>query len=63
MRPLRLCWKYLRRYWGNAFLALVAMIMQTTMDLLVPWPLKIIFDNVLGEFNSIFGPPGKVEFA
>jgi ABC-type multidrug transport system fused ATPase/permease subunit len=51
MRPLRLCWKYLRRYWGNTLLALVAMIMQTTMDLLVPWPLKIIFDNVLGKHS------------
>lgn len=49
MKPLRLCWKYLRRYWGVSLMALVAMLVQTGMSLLAPWPLKIIFDSVLGN--------------
>ncbi len=48
MKPLRLSWPYLRRYWGVSLFALLAMVVQTTMDLLVPWPLKVIFDSVLG---------------
>lgn len=47
MKALRITWKYLRRYRWLALLAMLAMAMQTAMDLLVPWPLKIIFDNVL----------------
>jgi ATP-binding cassette, subfamily B, bacterial len=49
MKPLRLSWPYLRRYWNIALLALLAMVVQTAMDLLVPWPLKVIFDTVLGN--------------
>lgn len=48
MKALKLCWRYLRPYWGSALLALLAMVVQTWMDLLVPWPLKIVFDSVLG---------------
>jgi ATP-binding cassette, subfamily B, bacterial len=51
MKALKLCRRYLRPYWRLALLALVAMIVQTGMDLLVPWPLKIIFDNVLGTHH------------
>jgi ATP-binding cassette, subfamily B, bacterial len=49
MKTLRLCRSYLRRYWGIAALAFFAMIMQAGMDLLAPWPLKVVFDNVLGK--------------
>ncbi len=47
MKALLVSWQYLRRYRGLALLAILAMAMQTAMDLMVPWPLKIIFDNVL----------------
>ncbi|HEX9036002.1 MAG TPA: ABC transporter ATP-binding protein [Ktedonobacterales bacterium] len=59
MKALRLCWQYLRRYQGLALLALIAMVMQTAMDLAVPWPLKIIFDNVLGA-RALPGSLGAV---
>lgn len=55
MKALRLCWRYLRPYWGGTLLAVIAMIVQTVMDLLVPWPLKIVFDNVLS--NHRLPPP------
>lgn len=55
MKALGLCWTYLQRYWGAALLALFAMLMQTAMDLLGPWPLKIVFDNVLGK-HALRGP-------
>lgn len=48
MKALKLCWSYLRGYWAVAILAILAMLMQTATDLLGPWPLKIVFDNVLG---------------
>lgn len=48
MKALKLCRQYLRPYWRLALLALLAMIVQTGMDLLVPWPLKFVFDSVLG---------------
>ncbi len=51
MKALKLCRRYLRPYWRLALLALLAMIVQTGMDLLVPWPLKIVFDNVLGAHH------------
>lgn len=49
MKAVRLCQQYLRQRWGFLLLALFAMLMQTALDLLGPWPLKIVFDNVLGE--------------
>jgi len=49
MKALRLCWGYLVRYWWGALLALIAVLMQTAMDLLGPWPIKVVFDNVLGK--------------
>lgn len=49
MKAVRLCQEYLRQRWGFLLLALFAMLMQTALDLLGPWPLKIVFDNVLGE--------------
>jgi ABC-type multidrug transport system fused ATPase/permease subunit len=55
MKALQLCWGYLRRYQWLTLLALVSMAMQTAMDLAVPWPLKVIFDNVLGV-RALSGP-------
>jgi ATP-binding cassette, subfamily B, bacterial len=51
MKVFKLCWRYLRPYWRLALLALLTMIVQTGMDLLVPWPLKIVFDSVLGAHH------------
>src|SRR5258708_8412195 len=65
MKALKLCRRYLRPYWRLALLALLAMIMQTGMDLLVPWPLKMVFDNVLGTHDlpaplrALLSNPGK----
>ena len=49
MKALYLTRRYLWGHRGGILLALGAMLMQTAMDLLGPWPLKIIFDSVLGK--------------
>ena len=37
-----------RPYRGRLFIILIAMIVETTMSLATPWPLKVIIDNVAG---------------
>jgi len=39
----------LRPHWLPLTLAFVAVIIESVTDLLEPWPLKIVFDNVLGS--------------
>lgn len=39
----------LRRYWKLLTVAFLAMVVEGAADLLDPWPLKIIFDYVLGS--------------
>ena len=39
----------LRPHWPQLTLAFVAVIGESVTDLLEPWPLKIVFDNVLGS--------------
>jgi len=39
----------LRPHWGTLAVAFIAVIGETVTDLLEPWPLKIVFDNVLGS--------------
>ena len=39
--------RYLRPYWRLAIVAVVVMVAGAGVSLLVPWPLQIIFDNVL----------------
>ncbi|HLG57490.1 MAG TPA: ABC transporter ATP-binding protein [Vicinamibacterales bacterium] len=39
----------LRPYWRLLSIAFVAMLVQSAADLLEPWPLKVIFDYVLGS--------------
>jgi ATP-binding cassette, subfamily B, bacterial len=41
--------KLLRPYWHWLAIAFVAVLAEGAMDLLEPWPLKIIFDNVIGS--------------
>ncbi|MHB8674727.1 MAG: ABC transporter transmembrane domain-containing protein, partial [Candidatus Limnocylindrales bacterium] len=48
MKVLTICKPHLRGHWTAGLLALLLMILQTGFNLLIPWPLKIIFDNVLG---------------
>src|SRR5215472_316036 len=38
----------LRPHWGSLVIAFVAVLGESATDLLEPWPLKIVFDNVLG---------------
>ena len=49
MRVFALCRVYLKDHLGAVGLAVVAMLLQTTMTLLTPWPLKFVFDSVLGK--------------
>src|ERR1700691_3940419 len=37
----------LRPHWGTLTIALLAVVVETGADLLEPWPLKIIVDNLL----------------
>src|SRR5262245_28713545 len=39
----------LRPHWPQLTLAFVAVLGESITDLLEPWPLKIVFDNVLGS--------------
>jgi subfamily B ATP-binding cassette protein MsbA len=39
----------LRPYRGSLIIILLAMLVQSTMTLAAPWPLKIILDNVVGD--------------
>jgi subfamily B ATP-binding cassette protein MsbA len=41
--------RLLRPYWRLLALAFAAMLVQAAADLLEPWPLKVIFDYVLGS--------------
>src|SRR5689334_9818005 len=41
--------KLLRPYWQWLAIAFVALLAEGAMDLLEPWPLKIVFDNVIGS--------------
>src|SRR2546428_10415312 len=39
----------LRPHWATLGLALVAVLIESATDLLDPWPLKIVFDYVIGS--------------
>ena len=41
--------RLLRPYWTLLAIAFVAMLVEGAADLLEPWPLKVIFDYVLGS--------------
>ena len=40
-------WSRLRPYWGALTLALVAAFAETLADVLQPWPIKIVIDNIV----------------
>jgi len=39
----------LRPYWKRLTIALIAVLIESGMDLLEPWPLKLVLDHVLGS--------------
>ena len=49
----------LRPYRGSLAMILVAMLVQSTMTLAAPWPLKIVIDNVVvgRKLDPLAGPP------
>jgi subfamily B ATP-binding cassette protein MsbA len=49
---MRLVRALLRPYSGALAIVLLAMLVQTTMSLAAPWPLKIILDNVVGTHKA-----------
>lgn len=42
---------YLLPYWPGALLMIVLLVGQALMDVLSPWPLKFVFDNVIGHHH------------
>jgi ATP-binding cassette, subfamily B, bacterial len=51
-RNLQTLWRilpYLKPYWRLAILALVLTLLAALFSLLLPWPLAIMFDSVLGD--------------
>lgn len=44
-----LIWSLLKPYRGSLVLVLVAMVLQMAAAVAMPWPLKIVLDNVVGE--------------
>jgi ABC-type multidrug transport system fused ATPase/permease subunit len=46
---LKLIRQLIRPYYGNLFIILSAMVVETVSSLAAPWPLKIIIDNVAGS--------------
>ncbi len=48
MNIFTICRQHLRHFRGSIWLAIIAMVMQTSMTLLAPWPLKYVFDSILG---------------
>lgn len=53
---------YLRPYWALAAVAVLALIGQVIMDVLLPWPIKFVFDNVIGR-HHLHGILGQVAHA
>lgn len=49
MRYLRRVLRYLRPHWRAALVSVVAAVAVSLLALLEPWPLKVLFDSVLGN--------------
>ena len=48
MRSLNIS-RLIHPYWKLLSIAFVAMVIESASDLLEPWPLKVIFDYVIGS--------------
>src|SRR5258708_6481901 len=44
--------RYLRPYWALASAVVSVILLASAADLLVPWPLKLLLDNALGEYPA-----------
>jgi len=51
--------RYLVPYWSISVLAFLTLLGQVLMDTLSPWPIKFVFDSVIGK-HHIAGWPGHV---
>ena len=54
MRNVLRAFRYLRPHWPLAVLSVVILVVDALIDLLTPWPLKIVVDNALG--NDLLPP-------
>jgi len=54
-----LIWSLLKPYRSGLVIILAAMLVQTAMSVAMPWPLKVILDNVVGEHKL---PPWLDDF-
>ncbi len=54
MKYLPRAFRYLLPHWPLAVLSVVILIVDALVDLLSPWPLKIVVDNALG--NELLPP-------
>jgi ABC-type multidrug transport system fused ATPase/permease subunit len=45
----RLIWRLIRPYRATLVVIFLAMLVQTTMSVAAPWPLKVVVDNVVGD--------------
>ncbi|HEX8919265.1 MAG TPA: hypothetical protein VF898_12235, partial [Chloroflexota bacterium] len=50
---------YLRPYWTTICLMVLFLVGQVAMDVLAPWPLKFVFDSVIGK-HHIHGALGQL---
>jgi ABC-type multidrug transport system fused ATPase/permease subunit len=51
--------RYLVPYWPISVLAFLTLLGQVLMDTLSPWPIKFVFDSVIGK-HRIAGWPGTL---
>ncbi|MFI5160091.1 MAG: ABC transporter ATP-binding protein [Sphingobacteriales bacterium] len=68
----KLVWSLVRPYKKWLLIIFVAMLVETSMSLATPWPLKIVIDNVIGHhklpgwlawMDAIFPGENKIQFA
>jgi subfamily B ATP-binding cassette protein MsbA len=52
-------WHWLRPHWPSLSLAFLAVIGETLADVLQPWPIKVVIDNVL-QGKALSGWPGRL---
>jgi ABC-type multidrug transport system fused ATPase/permease subunit len=61
----RKVWPYLRPYWRLAVVSVVLLVLGAAAALLAPWPLQVLFDNVLRDqplphaLAVVLGPLGR----
>lgn len=62
MSTIRLFGRYAMPYWWRMVLALFSGLGATAMDLLRPWPLKVVIDRVLSPHRQRHGLPLETAF-